>query len=68
MKTKALHRTITQTTSNLAFLIFFITIFITPLALVRLAWEYELGIASFIFLTMYWWVYGVCKAYKNPVH
>ena len=68
MKTKALHRTITQTTINLAFLIFFITIFITPLALVRLAWEYELGIASFIFLTMYWWVYDVCKAYRNPAH
>lgn len=68
MKTKTHRHTITQTAINLAFLIFFVAIFITPLALVRLAWGYELGIASLIFLAMYWWVYGVCKAYKNPLY
>ena len=57
-----------QTAINLAFLLFFVGIFLMPLILTYQAWKYELGIASLGFLTMYWWVYDVCKAYKNPTH
>lgn len=68
VKNETLLKLVIQSIINVLFGIFFMIIFIMPIALTVVAWKLELGIASFFFLIMYWWVFNVCKAYKNPVH
>lgn len=67
VKNETLSKLAIQSIINVLFGIFFMIIFIMPIVLVTVAWKLELGIASLFFLTMYWWVFDVCKAYKNPV-
>lgn len=67
VKNETLSKLAIQSIINVLFGIFFMIIFIMPIVLVAVAWKLELGIASLFFLVMYWWVFDVCKAYKNPV-
>lgn len=67
VKNETLSKLAIQSIINVLFGIFFMIIFIMPIVLATVAWKLELGIASLFFLGMYWWVFDVCKAYKNPV-
>lgn len=67
VKNKTLPKLAIQSIINILFGIFFMIIFIMPIVLATVAWKLELGIASLFFLVMYWWVFDVCKVYKNPV-
>lgn len=68
VKNETLDKYVTQLVINVLFGIFFATIFVMPLVFVAIVWKLDFGIVSLTFLGMYWWVFGVCRAYRNPLN
>ena len=68
VKNETLDKYVTQLVINVLFGIFFATIFVIPLVFVAVAWKLGFGIASLLFLIVYWWVFDVCRAYRNPLN
>lgn len=67
VKNEILDKCVIQLVINVLFGIFFATIFVMPLVFVAVAWKLGFGIASLLFLIVYWWVFDVCRVYRNPL-
>ena len=67
VKNETLDKYVTQLVINVLFGIFFATIFVMPFVFVAIAWKLDFGIASLLFLIVYWWVFDVCRVYRNPL-
>lgn len=68
VKNETLSKLVIQSTINVLFGIFFIFIFVMPIALAVVVWKLDFGIASLTFLGIYWWVFDICRAYRNPLN